>query len=293
MPKDNNIVWILVLVAFFIYIYNQPSQTSQPPAQDLTNLLDAGVIFSGQDMFSSGVSLSNEHVRVIKQNGELKDLGTFSLNSGTVSTVPNDVYKFYYFLNSSAVYPYIIEYTAPMQEASVNKAGYGCTIDVKPTFSSTNSNGVGNSPSNPQSLSASQSVDINLRIVAHSDECYGMPGIEGIHNAICFAYSSTAYSSVKTSSGFISAPSTVSNNVSGFVKCYNMDLIKDMEELNIPLSLTATAVEPTTAHNITVYAEDVSADLSATDLSEIFGYVDEDGNNLGANVVELGKIYIS
>lgn len=290
--KDNNTIWLVILVAFFIFIYNQPSQTIQP-SPDYSNLIDSGVIFSGQDMFLSGTSLSNEYVRVIKQNGELKDLGTYSLNSGALSTVPDDKYKFYFFLNSSNHYPYILEYTAPEKEASENKVGYGCTIDVKPTFSSTNSNGIGNSPSNPQSISTSQSIDLDLRVVAHSEECYGMPGIEGMKNAICFAYSTTAFSSVKAGSKYVSTPSTITNNVSSSISCFEMDLIQDTKELNIPITLVSSTTEPTTAHNITVYAEDISADLSLTDLSEIFGYTDESGNNLGASYVTLGTIYIT
>lgn len=301
----NNNVWLIFLIIIFIFLYNNPQSPPQSTDTDSTGLtleqtIDSSVSFTGQNLYVAGTALTSEFVRVIKLNGgtELKNLGYESLDSGTLNTKPNDKYKFYFFMNdtvpSTTYYVDIEEYTAPVSASVDDKIGYGCTIDTSPIFTSFDSVGRQQSASaNAQAVSANGNVDISILIKASSDTCFGMPDSPR-KNIVCFNYNANAFSEVETNTGFISPPRTTGTNItSGAVKCYTFDLIADGSYVNIPVHLTGGSTEPTTSHNITVYAEDAAFDLNADTLAEIHGYTDEDGNSLASPLLNIGTIYIS
>lgn len=290
MKLDINTFMVIILIGVLFFFQNTPTpvvQTQQ--SANINDLVNAGVIFRVADSFNSGTSLNTEFVRVLKGD---QDLGSISANSGTLSVTPSSTYKFYFGLNSSAYYPSIKTYTATAKESDQIVSSSLCKIDTAPTLATFDESGnLQTSSAYAQSISASQVKTVYVQIVARNDRCYGMP--DSGSNAICFAYDSTAFSQVETNTGHIGVPSSIADITAGSsVSCYKFNALKDNEMQKIPVTLTATTTEPTNAHNISVYFEDISFTLSEDDLSEIYGYEDEDGNNLSATYQET-KIYIS
>jgi len=295
---------ILAAVIILIFFMSSQSQTTTPTTTtdgvDLTDTLDSSISFTGKDMFMAGTSTASEYVRVIALDGgtRLDDLGAKSLNSGTVSTKPNDQYILYYFFNDTVpsvnYYVSVERYTAPIQDATDNKVGEGCAIDTTLISSIRDSSGrTQSSTAYAQSVTANQVIDVSIRLKVDYDKCYGMPNIEK-QNAICFAYPSAAFTKVETTTGTTNIPTSVSNNVTGkAISCYNMPVLIDGQDIELPIVLTASSTEPTIAHNITVYAEDIAFDLNQNTLAEIYDYNDESGNSLGAPLIGLGTIYIT
>lgn len=297
---SNNIAWILVLIiALYISQSQTPTPTENtqiitPPTSNYNSYIDSGISFNAQDKFLSGTSLSTESVRIIKTNGVVADLGYKSLNGGTLATEPGDNYRIYYFMNgttpSNSYYSYVEEYTAPPIEATQAKIGYGCQVDTSPIFTSiTSSNQVQSSTSNAQAVSANSVVEMTVKVKVHSNKCYGTPNASK-QNAICFTL--TGFSNVNANSGSVSQPRSMA--ALGAMSCYNLPLLENLDVAEIPVTLTSGATEPTVAHNITVYSDDIGLDLDGTDLHEIWDFTDEKGNNLGTPTYQtLGKIYIS
>lgn len=294
---SNNIVWVLVLILGIALSQSQtptPTDNSQnPPATNYANYIDSGIMFNAQDKFLSGTSLGTESVRIIKTNGVVKDLGYKSLNGGTLATEPGDNYKIYYFMNttsSTSYYSYVENYIAPPIESTQAKIGYGCQMDTSPTFFAiTSSNQVQSSTANAQAVSANSVVEMTVKVKVHSNKCYGTPNATK-QNAICFTLD--GFSNINANSGSVSQPRSMA--ALGAMSCYNLPLLENLDVAEIPLTLTSGATEPTVAHNITVYSDDIGLDLDGTDLHEIWDFTDEKGNSLGTPTYQtLGKIYIS
>lgn len=301
---DTNKLFALILIVVLVYIARQPAPETLPPPDttDYTSLIDAGVSFTGRNLYKTGTALSTEDVRVIRMNEGKKDLGYFSLDRGTLSVVPRVDYRFYYFMNTSPSENYYVDvedYTGKEQDAVDDVFGEGCEIDTAPIFWVEASNGKTQSATaNAQSLAASGTTDVTINIKAHSDKCYGAPDAtaEGKGNLICFVYTSTPYSKIEINTKTASATKSImtSGNYSNKVSsCYEFPVIQNVETYSVPVSIVATTTEPTNAHNITVMSEDVDVDINADNLNEIWGYEDEDNNDLGAPLVHLGTIYIS
>lgn len=303
MANNINGFWIIVLIAVLFFASNGQNVETQPSDNNvnLADIVNPSVTFHGQRMFLSGTSLTTESVRILKSNGEDKDLGYKSLNSGTLSLEPNKDYKLLFFMNDSApsslYYVDVMDYTAKEKDSTEDLTGQGCRIDSTPTFTSYNTNyQPQTATAYAQSVSANSEADVSVRIAVSSDECYGMPDAKdkGYSNALCFAYNANAFDDVETNTGMVSIPFSVSSAAAGkAVSCYKMPILSDMEEFNVVVHLDAGATEPTNAHNITVYAEDIAFDLNADNLQEMWSYSDEDNNNLGSSLVTLGTIYIS
>lgn len=304
---NTNTLFAILLIAAIIYAANQTPKTpaaedNTPSPPDYTSLIDAGITVTGRDVYQTGVSLKNEDVRVIRMNSEKKDLGYFSLAGTAISITPKVDYKLYYFMNTSPSTNYYVDlqdYTGKEQDAVDNIFGEGCAIDSSPTFWVRNSGeNTQTATSNAQSLAASTSADITIFIKAGWKQCYGMPDAQVLNkeNAVCFLYNSTPFSSVETNTGYVSTPSTITNSGNATlksVKCYKFPVIANTETVAIPVTLTASSTEPTSAHNITVMSEDICLSINDDDLGENWGYVDEDSNSICAPPVKLGTIYIS
>ena len=301
MVKTNmntNTIWALLLVGLIIFMYSQSSEpTSTDNNIDLADAVDSSASFTGQDLYLKGTSLNKESVKIIKYingNAEL-DLGYVSLDSGAQSTTPNAQYKFYFGMNNTPSVNYyvsVVDYTAPIQDAVDDVMGKACKIDTTPTFSVRNSDyNTQTSSSNAQSVVAGGDSVVFLRIKASSDKCYGMPDAPK-GNAICFAYNSTVLR-VKTNTGSVGTPTEISGNVTGkSISCYEFPVIQDGEDIEIVVNLHGMG-EATTAHNVSVYSDDIAFDLNGDTLSEIYGYQDEKGNSLASEYLSLGTIYIS
>lgn len=297
MVKTNTI-FAVILVAVLIYMWQQPASS---PTQDTTNnvdisnLIDATVTFTGKNMFEAGTSLKTENVRILKLNGDDKNLGHKSLDSGTLTVTPGENYKFYFFMNdtapSSNYYVNLIDYVGKPQEND-DVVGEGCAIDSSLTFTSYNSGYQTQSGStNAQSVTTSEDITVSIRVASSMDTCYGMPDASK-ENAVCFTYNTAAFSKVETTTNSVSTPSSLANLSSIGIACYEMPKLKDGSVAEMNIHLLSGSTEPTTEHNISVYAEDVNLDLDANTLDEILGYNDEDGNNLGSPLQKLGEIKI-
>ena len=294
---DNKIVAILLIT--IIYIFGNQGETGSET--DYSDLVDSSVVLRGQDKYQLSSSLTSEYARVFKDpSNERKDLGAITLDEGEVSTNPGVDYRVYFFFNSTSssnmYYTDIVDYTAPLQDAVDDLTGEGCEIDTSPIFASYDSDGrTQSSSANAQSLSTGQSRDIRIMVKAHSNKCYGMPGTNK-DNVVCLLYNSSALS-VSSSYKSAGTPSSIGSSTYSIGKssqCFEFPLLSDVGYTDIPITLTGdSSNEPTTAHNITVMSDDLAFDLNAETLSEIYGYVDEDGNQLGADASYLGLIYIS
>ena len=300
---NNNVLFAIILIGVLVFVSQQPVTTVIDDTS-IANLIDAGISFTGRDLYKQGTALTSESVRVIRLNGgdSRKDLGFVSLDSTAFSVTPNVNYKFYYFMNNTPSLNYYVDiedYVGLEQDAVDNVFGEGCAIDTQPTFWVLDSIGrTQSATSNAQSLGASGTVDVTVNIKANSDKCYGAPSAIDLNkqNAVCFLYTASPYSSVSTNTGKTSKPGSIrsSGNATGkVVECFNFPVIQNAETASFSVTVDASAVEPTSAHNITVMAEDICVDINGNDLSEIVGYEDEGYNNICAPAVKLGTIYIS
>lgn len=301
----QNVLFAIVLVGILIFISKQPAPAQ--PTPDYTGLIDAGVSVTGRNLYEPGTSLSSEYVKVIRLDGGDKrvDLGQFTLDGTDIGVTPLSNYKFYFFMNNSnpstSYYVDVLDYTGKEQDAVDDIYGEGCTIDTQPTFWVVNSAGATQTAtSNAQAVSASGSAEILINIKAHSEKCYGMPDAKdkGEKNTVCFLYElSTVFSNIDTNTGTTITPTSISESGNAttrkIIDCYKFPVIANIESVEIPVTITAGATEPTIAHNITVMSEDICVDVSKDTLNEIWGYQDEDQNNICGAAVKLGEIYIS
>ena len=258
-------------------------------------MIDADVSFNGVNKYASGTALTSEYVRVLRLNNGGKDLGAKSLNSGALSVTPEADYKFHFFFNSSGpsstYYVDTQDYTAKIQDSVDNVVGQGCAIDTDPTVTVRTSSGqTQTAASNAQAISAAATVNVEVDIRAHTDKCYGTPNAPK-GNAICFGYDTTYFTTVKPNTKWISVPRSVTGLSLGTVKCYEFATIADGQRETLTVKLTANA-EPTTAHNISIYIDDISFDLNADNLAEIWDFTDESGNQLSDIISSTADGYI-
>lgn len=259
---------------------------------DLCKLVSGQMSLTGQRMFLTGTPLTTEFARVI--SADKKQDVMVSMNSGTLGTTPKKVYNIYYGENSTTRYATKEAYTAPCQEATDAKVGELCTIDTSPTITETNEDGTLN-PSGAQAVAISDSVQMELKVKVSADECYGNPQSTK-DNAICFAYNSTVYEEVSASTGDLpeSDPDSIASiKPAGFsVSCYKLPKLKDNGVAEMTVTITARNVEPGAGDDITYYLEDTDMDINADTLEEIWGFEDEDDNNLGDGI-NTGTLDIS
>jgi len=246
-------------------------------------------------MFVKGTAITSEWVRVFKLNGEGKDLSLTSTNSGTLSTVPEANYRLMYGENSTTYYTQVTDYTAPCQDATDAKVGILCTIDTNPTETVKDTNDDSQTSSTfAQAVTTGDEVDISVKVKVAADQCFGNPSASG-DNAICFKYNNTALTSVKTETGTANLPYAVTAySAAGYsINCYNLEKLADRGEVSMPVTIKSGSSEPGVDHNVTIYLDDVAFDLDADDLTEIWGFNDEDNNALGSALVTGDFIYIS
>lgn len=319
MAQDNTMKWIIMVLAavVVINIVNPGFLTGMfggaqtpPPAGgagtatstgvDLSALIDGTVTFTGSRAYLAGTALTAEYVRVIEKNGEKKDRGTISLNSGTLSASPKKKFDLTWFWNATSVapsanyYAYPETYVYPSAERDT-KSGIGYLIDTAPTISIFDEYGqVQTSAANLQALGADDVKTVTLRIRAASDKAYGNPAAT-LSNAVCFSYNTTHIQNVETNTGSVSAPYAISSEYSkagAGLSCYNLPKVADLKYEDVPVTIKATSSEPGTYANISVYTDDIAYDLNADTLDGIWGFQDEDNNALGDGV-ETTTIYIS
>ncbi len=297
---NKNILFAIILVGVIIFISKQPAP-EQPTIQDFTGLIDAGVSVTGRNLYEPGTSLSTEDVRVFKDG---TDLGYFSLDSTAIPVVPGLNYKFYFFMNESPSTNYyvdILDYTGLEQDAVDDIFGEGCAIDTKPTFWVVTSGGsTQTSSSNAQSITASGSAEITINIKAHSKECYGIPDARENNkmNTVCFMHNSSAmFSKIETGTGATITPASISTSGNSternIIDCFKFPVIANAESVELAVTITAGSTEPTSNSNITVMSQDICFDINKDNLNEIWGYQDEDNEDICGPAVKLGEIYIS
>ena len=295
----SNILFAIILIGVLIFISKQP--VPEQPTQDFTGLIDAGVSVTGRNLYEPGTSLSTEDVRVFKDG---IDLGYFSLDSTAIPVTPGLDYKFYFFMNASPSTNYyvdVLDYIGLEQDAVDDIYGEGCAIDTKPTFWVINSAGsTQTSSSNAQSLAASGSAEISINIKAHSEECYGIPDAKENNkaNTVCFMHNSSAmFSKIETGTGSTITPASISTSGNAsernIISCFKFPVIANAESAELLVTITAGSTEPTSNSNITVMSQDICFDINKDNLDEIWGYQDEDNEDICGLAVKLGEIYIS
>ena len=168
-----------------------------------------------------------------------------------------------------------------------------CTVDTAPTITIYNSDGqVLTNGSNVQAIAQDEVVDVEVKIKAAADKCYGNP--EALSkNALCFEYNSTTYQSVKGNTPSSAIPYSIgSEQRVGFAtSCYQLDLLADTGSQIMKVTIKpATGKNPAAnvEDNISIKMEDVDFDLNQDTLEEIWGFEDESNNNLGATRI-VGK----
>ena len=291
----NNRYLVIILLILLIISFQSRDNGLKQFSDKLPNLVNADVVFMGQNMFKS-VSIS-DYVRIVKGN---IDLGHKTLPNGALDTSPGERYTFYFFMNNSGpstnYYVDIMDYVAPVQESTDYLIGYGCEIDTKLIFSVKNQAGqTQTKTSNAESLTVSESKDLTIRVGVHDNKCYGNPESK-IPNTLCFLYNSSALNieAQSPTASISSAIAKLSLNHTNAKRCFALPLLQDRQSEEITITITGDSLtEPTSLHNISVLSDDVNVDLNKQTLQEIWGYEDESGNNLGAPYRYLGKIYIT
>lgn len=299
--KGDFAIWAVVGILAFAVFGGQGAApagtgTGSGNGVDLCTVVQPSASFTGQRMFLEGTSITDEYVRVIKANGIAKDLGSKSLNSGTLNTDPSGVYKLYWALNSTTYYGVPEDYTAPCKEAVDNKVGGLCMIDTAPSVRVYNEDG---DVSTAQAVGADDERNVIVKVRVASDKCYGNPSaaVTGA-NAICFKYNSTVLKKVSTTSNPIAVPYNISatNTTSGMdISCFELKKLKDNEEVEIPVKIQSTSDEPANefGNNISIFLDDIALDINQDTLAQISGFQDEDNNALGAKQVEGTYIILS
>ncbi len=304
---------VLIAGAIIVAVLLLGQQQPAPPAGDdgsgngggvidLCKLVDGQASFTGQRMFLTGTALPAEAVRVIRQ-GSIMDLQLTSMDSGTLAVTPNAAYNLYFGENattgaSASYYTAVESYTAPCQDATDDKVGVLCQIATSPTVTIFDENGqVQSGTTNAQAMGVSDVIDIEIKIKAAADQCYGNPSSLK-KNAICFGYNSTVFDSVKANTPVSAVPYSVSsdaNKPAGYAQsCYEINLLKDTGSQVIIVTLDASAEQPTGInHAINVTLEDTAFDLDQDSLAEIWGFEDETNNNLGAAIQRQASIQVS
>lgn len=299
----------MIAAAIIIAVVILGQNASTPPAGvgtgdntnaggvDLCKLVDGQASFTGQNKYLSGTALTADYVRVIEINGDNKkrDLGLISMNSGTVGLTPESKYKLYYGENttSSTRYTYLEDYAAPCKDATDNKVGYLCTVDVDPAITVYNSDGqVQTNGTNVQVIGTDEVVDVEIKVKSAADSCYGNPQAPS-KNAICFGFNSSTYKSVVGSTPSSAIPYSIgTEQTTGFAtSCYQLDLLADTASQIVSAKITPNSLKnpaASSADNISIKIEDVDFDLNQDNLDEIWGFEDESNNNLGGTTI-VGK----
>jgi uncharacterized membrane protein len=298
MAKKNNnaIIGAIVVVAAIFFLMNMGGdETSTTP--DLSSVVQPSASFTASNMHKIGTGITTEYVRVIKNNGIKNDLGQISLNSGTLNTEPNAVYSLYFGENSSTYYTNVESYTAPAQESVDNVRTSLCEIDTTPSVTVYDEDEQVNAAgSNVIAIGTDETVTAYVKVKAAADKCYGNPDSQVPDNAICFEYSSSVYNDVSLATGASATPYQISDaKAAGYaLKCYKLPKLADNQDTGkLPITLEANG-NPTAANgNVTIRIRDAGFDLNADDLTEIFGFEDEDNNALGSAKVINDTIHIS
>jgi len=300
--KAANRFWAILLIFILFYLSRAPTQA---PASNKINLdlIDADVVFTGEDIFTKSNSMTSEYVRVFKVDGDsMTELGTKSLDMGTLSVEPNQKYKFYFFMNttniSSSYYVDVQDYTGKAQDSADNVVGQGCPFpdaNSRMLFVvTTNSGTTQTNGSNPIDISTDQTRDISIRIKVPSDKCYGTPNDLGKNNIICFGYTPGIFLTMDTSTSSMSLPTTISDysGTTGLsFSCHSFPPLKDNVYYDMSMVITSGATEPTSDHNVSVYIDDIGVYLDDYG-NEQWGYADQDRIELGSPLLKVGGIYI-
>ncbi len=303
MAKNEGLL-IAGAIIVAVLLLNQQQQAPQlPPPNsgggggdtgtgvDLCKLVDGQASFTGLNKHLKGTALTTDFVRVIKQ-GSIMDLGQVSMNSGTVTLVPGATYKLYYGENTSSNtrYTTVESYVAPCQKATDNKVGELCTVDANPAITVYNSDGqVLTNATNVEDVAQDEVVDVEVKVKAGADACYGNPGAPS-KNAICFQYNSTTYESVKADTPSSAIPYSIGNiQTTGYsTSCYQLNLLEDTASQTLKVTVKpASGQNPaaSSSANISIMIEDVDFDLDQNTLAEIWGFQDESNNNLGSTTI--------
>lgn len=303
--KTESLVMFGILIFAIVYLGKAPEVPPTPTTNggiDLCKFVESEASLTGQRMFLTGTALTSEWARVIKTNDDntIKDKGQISMDSGTTDTKPRSPYKIYFGENSSTYYTQPMSYTAPCDDATDDKTGVLCTIDTTPTLTAFDEYGRPMSDStNAQAMSASEVKDITVRVKVSADQCYGNPYAGDKKNAICFKYNSSTggMASVVANTETQDTPYIISaNNAStGYaIDCYELNLLKDTEYQDITVTLTASdSYVDSDKNNVTAIINDMAFDLDADTLDEIWGFEDEDNNELGTGAIAGVWISIS
>jgi hypothetical protein len=271
---------------------------------DLCKLVSGEASFTGRRMMVEGTTLPDEDVRVIRK-GSFMDLGQHLLDreyeNNTIDTTPGAKYMLYWGEASTTYYTHVEEYTAPCQEGTDDLSADLCVIDTGPTITTFDENGqVQSTTANDQTIGANDIVDVQVKIKASADDCYGNPSAPaGKTNAICFDYNSTCYVSVKADTPPIATPYSVSSaiTVGRVAECYEAPVLigeSGKDTAFFTVTIEAGSQNPgAPSGNITVKFEDIAFDLNQDTLEEIWGFEDEDRNNIGDSAVESGTIRVA
>ncbi len=311
MAKNEGLLIAVAIIVAVILLGNQ-QQAPQPSVNnggggtgiDLCKLVDGQMSFTGQRLFLTGTSLPTEAVRVIRQ-GSIMDLGTTTMNSGTLAVTPNVDYKLYFGENattgSSASYYTAVEtYKTLCQDATDDKVGVLCAVDTTPSITVFDENNQVQSittvATNAQAMGASDVVDVKVKVKVSADKCYGNPGSPKM-NAICFSYNSTAFDSVKANTPVSVVPYSVSSDPqkpAGYAQsCYEMNKLSDTGSQIFTVTLDASSTEPVNVNAINITLEDTAFDLDQDTLGEIWGFEDETNNNLGLSIQRKQSIQVT
>jgi len=306
---DNTKILLWVILAIVAFQSGWLAQFGLAPAEGTTTdgkplvdhiTEDVTVTLSAVNAYQTGTKITTEYAKVYN-NGF--DEGLVSTNAGTFEADVNDKIRLYFFENSSTYYTQKKEITIK-DEGQAKYQGDAMQIDTSPTLTFYNDDGDSNTA---QSIGADTVKTVEIKYAATSKRAFGNPqcsSVGGVQEmTICFHYNTSAYTSVemKDASGNKASSSAVPNKLAAYGNtsfgwsCYKAAGIKNSGEQRYKVDLTSGTPDPlgSQGNYVSVYYEDCDFDIDADNSAEIWGFEDEDNNDLGSTTLTRDLITVS
>lgn len=280
-------MWVILLAIGGIYLIMNGGFGSDNKVadaiSDINSVADNTVTFSLEDTYSAGTAVPDATRVFVNGN----DRGLVA-DAGTIDVSPGDEIVGYGAENSSSYYTVKSTMTAEDKGNSEMKIkvcaqATSSTLTFLDEFGDANTN---------LTIVAGQDYLMEVRYKGANNQCYGNPEGESTKIADCFKYNTSIFENVELKDAKdVATPLAVEDDATvaaGFrIVCYENDPSIDGDEVRNQLVLETKdsftiGGTGSAASDITRVLADQDYDLDADDLSSIYGYEDEDDNDLGS-----------
>lgn len=293
-------------------ITQQQPQAGQP-ITPVSLVEDVTVTFSSWDAFSRTTNAGTAH-RIITAGDNLKggDVNLQVNDDATRTYSPGQSYRVLLGnltqstdLTCDGYYPTLAEGTFPDKGTfSVSDGQYAISCPGELTF--TFFDETDTATTTAQAIGQGSKTTVAWQIKVPDNQCYGNPSTGGV-NLATYWYNSTVFSKVVqlkedgSDEPLRATPNSATKNATvarqGIDKVsYDYPIVCDNKLLKKQVRLetvTGSAGDATTLHDVNITLTDVSWDFNGDTLDLINGYVDENNNDLGMNDGVVGSLIVS